>query len=78
MSNKLTIDQRVSASLALQRYIRAVERFESANTELQEASLAVRQNVPEDSRFVANIQHQMYLVLTDDEGNFDIQTVDSL
>ena len=78
MSSRLTIDQRVGASLALQRYIRAVERFEAATDEMNEACHAVRLNVPNDSQFVANIQHQMYLVSTDNEGNFDVQKVDSL
>ena len=61
----MNIDQRVTISLALQRYLRAVERFEAASNEFNESCQAIRQALPRESRFVANISHQHFLVTSD-------------
>jgi|GEM_PF-1499399 len=64
----MNIEQRVTVSLALQRYLRAVERFEAASNEFNESCQTIRQALPRESRFVANISHQHYLVTSDNEG----------
>ena len=74
----MNIDQRVTVSLALQRYLRAVERFEAASNEFNESCQTIRQTLPRESRFVANISHQHYLVTSDNEGNFEVEQVDTV
>jgi hypothetical protein len=74
----MNIDQRVTVSLALQRYLRAVERFEAASNEFNESCQTIRQALPRESRFVANISHQHYLVTSDNEGNFEVESVDTV
>ena len=71
----MDIEQRVTASLALQRYLRSVERFEAASKEFNESCQTIRQALPRDSRFVANISHQHYLVTSDREGNFEVEQI---
>lgn len=75
---KMDIDQRLSVSLALQRYLRALDRFELADKELNECCQTIRQTLPSDSRFVANILHKHYLVTTDRDGNFEVEQVDTV
>jgi hypothetical protein len=74
----MNIEQRVTVSLALQRYLRAVERFEAASSEFNESCQTIRQALPRESRFVANIMHQHYLVTSDNEGNFEVESVDTV
>jgi hypothetical protein len=71
-------EQCVTISLALQRYLRAVERFEAASKDFNESCQAIRQALPRESRFVANIMHQHYLVTSDTEGNFEVESVDTI
>ncbi len=78
MPAPMDIDQRVNVSLALQRYLGAVERFESASREFNNACQAIRDVLPKASRFVANISHKHFLVTSDREGNFEVEQVDSV
>ena len=71
-------EQCVTISLALQRYLRAVERFEAASKDFNEACQTIRQTLPRECRFVANIMHQHYLVTSDTEGNFEVESVDTI
>lgn len=74
----MNIEQRVTVSLALQRYLRAVEHFEAASDEFNESCQTIRQAIPRGSRFVANIMHQHYLVTSDNEGNFEVESIDTV
>lgn len=74
----MNIEQRVTVSLALQRYLRAVERFEAASNEFNESCQTIRETLPRESRFVANISLQHYLVTSDREGNFEVESVDTV
>lgn len=74
----LDISQRVEISLVLQRYLRAVERFESANTEFSQACQDVRGKLPKNCRYIANVNHQHHLVTCDDAGNFQIEQIDTI
>ena len=74
----LDIERRVEISLAVQRYLRAAERFEAASNEFNESCQAIRQALPRESRFVANISHQHFLVTSDQEGNFEVESVDTV
>ena len=74
----MDIEQRITISLALQKYLRAVEGFEAASNEFNDSCQAIRNAIPPDSRFVANISHQHYLVTSDNEGNFEVESVDTV
>ncbi len=74
----MNIEQRVTISLALQRYLRAVERFEAASTDFNESCQAVREALPRECRFVANVMHQHYLVTSDREGNFEVEGIETV
>lgn len=74
----MDIEKRVAISLALQRYLLAVERFEAATTEFHESCQSIRKTLPCESRFVAIISHQHFLVTSDSEGNFEVEQVDTL
>jgi hypothetical protein len=78
MSAPLSIQDRITLSLSLQRYLRAVERFEAASKEFTEACSTIRECLPKPSRFVAAISYQHYLVTSDQEGNFEVEQVESL
>lgn len=75
---KMNIDQRVKVSLALQRYLRATERFEEASKEFNESCQVVRQQLPPESRFVAEIAHQYYMVTSDADGSFAVEPVETI
>lgn len=69
------INDRVNTSLAVSRYIRAVERFESASAEFNEACQKVRATV-KPGRFITKIDWKHYLVEVQENGDFEIQEVD--
>lgn len=75
---RMDIETRVAVSLAVQRYLRAAERFEASSTEFSEACGNLRKTLPRKSRFVANVMHQNYIVACDHEGNFDVQQIDTI
>jgi hypothetical protein len=78
MSGPINIEQRVTISLALQRYLNAVDRFETASNEFNESCLAMRNALPQDCRFIANTSLRHYLVTSDREGNFEVEQVETI
>lgn len=74
----MDIQTRVTVSLAIGRYLRAAERFESASLEFNESCQGLRKALPRESHFVANVMHQHYVVTCDHEGNFNIDQIDTL
>lgn len=72
---QLDMEKRVNISLSLQRYARAKAAFEQASNEFNEACQKVRETLPRDCRFVANLNHEFYLVTVDDCGNFQVEQV---
>ena len=73
---KSDIETRVNISLALARYLRAVDRFEAANKEFNEACSVLRNQLVEPSRFVTQIDFQHYLVTSDQERNFEVEELE--
>jgi hypothetical protein len=71
----MDIETRVTVSLAIQRYLRAAERFESANEDFMAACNAMRETLPKDSRFIANINHKHHLVTVDAIGGFHVEEI---
>lgn len=78
MSAPQDIEQRVNISLGLQRYLRAVKHFEAASNEFNEACQDIREQLPRQSRFIANLSYQNYLVTSDSNGNFEVEQVDTI
>ncbi len=69
------IETRVNLSLAVGRYLRAVDRFEAATKEFNEAIGAAKPLV-EPSRFVTKIDFKHYLVTSDQERNFEVEELE--
>jgi hypothetical protein len=74
----MDIDNRVAISLSLQRYLRAVDRFERASTEFSQACSDLRAQLANPSRFIAQFSYQNYLVTCDSDGNFEIEEIDAI
>lgn len=70
-----TIAERVELTLAVGRYMRSAERFESASQEYNEACTALRSKLEKPDRFITKIDGLHYLVTCDDAKNFDIEVV---
>ncbi len=51
---------------------------QEVSNEFNESCQTIRQALPRESRFVANISHQHYLVTSDNEGNFEVESVDTV
>ena len=73
---KSDIETRVNISLALARYLRAVDRFEAATKEFNEACSVLRNQLVKPSRFVTQIDFQHYLVTSDQERNFEVEELE--
>ena len=70
------IETRVNTSLAVGRYLRAVDRFEAASKEFNETCSALRDQLAEPSRFVTKIDFKHYLVTSDQERNFEVEELE--
>lgn len=77
-SGRLNIERRVEISLAVQRYLRAVAKFEEASIDFNESCQSLRSILPKECRLIANVEHQHHLVTSDLEGNFKIEQIDTL
>ena len=69
-------ETRIAISLAVGRYLRAVERFEAISKEFNEACSSLRDQLDEPRRFVAKIDFKHYLVTSDQERNFEVEELE--
>lgn len=76
MSSPTDLEQRKAIAVSLQRYLRAVDRFERASTEFNQACSDLRAQLANPSRFIAQFSNQNYLVTSDSDGNFEIEEID--
>ena len=74
--NSPDIETRVAISLAVGRYLRAVDRFEAATKEFNEACSSLRSQLAQPSRFVTKIDFKHYLVTSDHERNFEVEELE--
>lgn len=72
------IESRVNISLAVGRYLRAVDRFEAASKEFNESCSELRNQLVEPSRFVIRIDFKHYLVTSDQLRNFEVEQIASI
>jgi|688.fasta_scaffold665024_2 hypothetical protein len=75
---QLDIDTRISISLAVGSYLRAVDRFDAASQAMTEACSELREQIDGPARFVVQVEYRHYLVTRDHEGNFEIEQIESL
>lgn len=73
---KTDVETRVNISLAVARYLRAVERFETATKEFNQTCLELRNQLVKPSRFVIKIDFKHYLVTSDQHRNFEVEELE--
>lgn len=76
--SELSIDERVGIQLAISRYLRAAERFNTASSEFTASCKELRKRIGNNARMVSNQSFKSYLVTSDGEGNFDVEPIESL
>jgi len=74
----LDIERRVAISLAVGRYLRSADRFNDASKDFTGACRSLRKQLGADQRFVVQVDFKHYLVTSDRDGNFDIESIASL
>ena len=72
------INDRVALSLAVGRYFRSAEAFNTASREFTAACKELRGKIGDRRRFVCQVDFKYYLVTTDGDGNFDVEPIESL
>ena len=77
-SSSIDIETRVSLLLAVGRYLRAIDRFATASDELTNSCTEMREQLSQPTRFVARINFQCFLITSDEDGNFEIEQIESL
>jgi hypothetical protein len=73
---RMDIEQRVTISLAISRYLRALDRLELASKEFNEACQHARSVFPKSTRFIANVDHKHWLITIGESGDFEVEPVD--
>jgi hypothetical protein len=76
-SDGMSVEERVSVSLAVGRYLKRAEEFNAASREFTKACKDLRKCLGTKARLIANINGKHYLVTSDRDGNFDVELVDS-
>ncbi len=72
----LSIEDRTNLSYAVNRYVKAVERFEQASTEFNEACQALRGILGPSRELVAQVDFTHYLVQSDEHSAFEVNKID--
>ena len=76
--NSPDIETRVAISLAVGQYLRAIDHFDVASQALTRACSELRKKIDGAARFVLQVDYRHYLVTSDQEGNFDVEQIESL
>jgi hypothetical protein len=74
--NESDIENRVNTTLAVGRYLRAMDRFEAASKEFNEACTSLRNQLTAPCRFMTKIDFRHYLVTSDQERNFEVEEIE--
>ena len=77
-NNKIDIERRIALAVALSQYLRVEKKFLSNMRDLDDTSSELSELLDQPGLFVAEIDHQHYLLTADGEGNFDIEPVQTL
>ncbi|MCP4300833.1 MAG: hypothetical protein GY783_09630, partial [Gammaproteobacteria bacterium] len=73
-----SIEKGVGFALAVSRYLRAADRFQQASGDFTCACKSLRKQLGSGQRFVVQVDFKHYLVTSDNDGNFDIEAIQSL
>ena len=65
-------------SRAVTTYVYAENALADASRAYNEACVNMRKNLDINSRFIVKVNHQFYLVTSDDRGNFSVEKIDEL
>jgi hypothetical protein len=71
-------ERRFSLALATRRYLRTMKAFNAASRDFTDACKTLREAMPEDGRFVIEIEYQHYLLTSDSDGNFEVEPIESV
>lgn len=74
----MDIERRVALSLAVGRYLRSADKFNTASHDFTEACKSLRKSLGNKSRFIVQVDYKNYLVTSDNHGNFDVEMVESV
>ena len=69
------IEKQISIAIAVGQFLRAENRAIELEAEALEARSKVEEQVGADQRYVVKVEHEHYLLTTDEEGHFDIEPV---
>lgn len=73
-----TIEERVSISLAVGRYLQMHDRFQTASSEYSGACKNLRERLGASQRYIVQVDHKHYLVTSDKDGNFEVDRVEAI
>lgn len=71
------IERRVAISIVIGRYLTSSKQFNEASYEFTAACKALRKQLGANHRSVTQVDGQTYLVTTDRDGNFDVESIQS-
>lgn len=77
-SPQLDVETRINISIAVGSYLRAVDRFDIASQAMTKACSELREQLDGPTRFVVQAEYRHYLVTSDNDGNFEIEQIESL
>ena len=77
-SPQLDVETRINISIAVGSYLRAVDRFDIASQAMTKACSELREQLDGSARFVVQAEYRHYLVTSDNDGNFEIEQIESL
>jgi len=71
-----TLEERVNISLAISRYLRALERFDQSTKEFNEACQNARAIMPKNAKFLVKDSWKHYLVTTYEDQSFNADQIE--
>lgn len=78
MGTPKDFDSRINIAVAVGAYLRAIDRFDMASQEMTKACSELRGQLKGSARFVVQAEYRHFLVTSDNEGNFDVEQIESL
>lgn len=77
---KLDIEQRVALSIAIGNHVRAFDRLNDAQKAYQDSCCSLRELAKSHGpmKMIANVSGSCVLIVSDKDGNFDLEQIDSL
>ncbi|MDZ4852130.1 MAG: hypothetical protein SGI77_22815 [Pirellulaceae bacterium] len=77
-NSPIDIERRVETLLAAGRYVRATDRFKEASVEFKDACSVLRTVLAPRCRFVAKLDFRHFIITCNDQGEFEVEQIESL